>query len=293
MLDFRTETFLCAARLLNFTKAAAELGITQPAVSQHIRCLEEHYHTSLFCLKGKKVFLTPQGQHLYQSLTTIRNDELLLQKELSAIASQKKPIALGATMTVGEFMLPVPLSHFLHAHPNKRIRLTVDNTLKLLALLREGALDVAIIEGRFPKDEFDFLIWKKENFIPVCSGSHHFQTAPGVISDLYSETLLLRETGSGTREILELYLQDHDSDTSCFSSIQEITNMNAIRILTEQDCGITFLYESVVRESLQRGAIRRIPLADFHIVHNIAFIWRKNSIFTPEYQQIFQELSHM
>ena len=69
--------------------------------------------------------------------------------------------------------------------------------------------------------------------------------------------------------------------------------MNAIRILTEQDCGITFLYESVVRESLQRGAIRRIPLADFHIVHNIAFIWRKNSIFTPEYQQIFQELSHM
>ena len=76
-----------------------------------------------------------------------------------------------------------------------------------------------------------------------------------------------------------------------FSAIQEITNMNAIRILTEEDCGITFLYESVVRESLQRGTIRQISLKDFHITHNIAFIWRRDSIFADEYRQIFQDLS--
>ena len=291
MLDFRTETFLCAARLLNFTRAAAELNITQPAVTQHIHYLEEYYHTKLFSLRGKKLLLTEQGEHLYQALTTIRNNELRLQNELNTIAKRKKPLSMGATMTVGEFMLPVPLSRLLRSHPDRKIRLSIDNTTKLLNMLREGTLDVAMIEGRFPKEEFDFLIWKQVEFIPVCSSRHHFREEPSIISDLFSETLILRESGSGTREILEFYLKDHDCDVDCFSGIQEITNMNAIRILTEEDCGITFLYESVVRDSIRRGAIRQIPLKDFHIVHNIVFIWRKNSIFSGEYQEIFRELS--
>ena len=127
--------------------------------------------------------------------------------------------------------------------------------------------------------------------IMLVTSRHHFREEPSIISDLFPETLILRESGSGTREILEFYLKDHDCDVDCFSGIQEITNMNAIRILTEEDCGITFLYESVVRDSIRRGAIRQIPLKDFHIVHNIVFIWRKNSIFSGEYQEIFRELS--
>ena len=132
MLDFRTETFLCAARLLNFTRAAAELNITQPAVTQHIHYLEEYYHTKLFSLRGKKLLLTEQGEHLYQALTTIRNDELRLQNELNTIAKRKKPLSMGATMTVGEFMLPVPLSRLLRSHPDRKIRLSASQLIILL-----------------------------------------------------------------------------------------------------------------------------------------------------------------
>ena len=291
MLDDRTETFLCAARLLNFTKTAAELNITQPAVTQHIHILEEYYHTKLFTLQGKKLSLTDQGRHLCQALTTIRNDERRLQQELATFTQKKRPLSMGATMTVGEFMLPIPLSRYLHKYPDKKINLSIDNTARLLNLLRDGTLDVALIEGRFPQEEFESLIWKQTAFIPVCSTGRSFKEMPSQIDDLFSETLILREPGSGTREILELYLKDHGYEIDCFASILEVTNMNAIRILTEEDCGITFLYESVVHDSLRCGKIRQIPLKNFHITHNISFIWQKNSLFSNQYQELFQNLS--
>lgn len=291
MLDSRTETFLCAARMLNFTRAAAELNITQPAVTQHIHGLEEYYGVKLFSQNGRRLSLTEAGSRLFQALTTIRNDELRLRKELPAISAREKTLALGATMTVGEFMLPNPLSQFLHRHPGRQIRLTVDNTATLLSLLERGTLDAAMIEGYFPSENFDALIWQREKFIPVCAAGHSFSSPPATVSDLYQETLILREPGSGTREILEMYLRDRNSDIRRFACIQEISNMNAIRILTENDCGITFLYESVVRDALRRGTIRQIRLEDFDVTHNISFIWRKNSLFSDEYRAIFRELA--
>ena len=100
-------------------------------------------------------------------------------------------------------MLPLPLSRFLHRHPDHQIRLTVDNTANLLSRLESGALDAAIVEGYFPGENFDAIIWQREKFIPVCASGHQFSVPPATVSDLYPETLILREPGSGTREILE------------------------------------------------------------------------------------------
>ena len=291
MLDFRTETFLCVCRHMNFTRAAGELGITQPAVSQHIHFLEEYYHARLFSMKGKKLSLTEQGEHLRRALITIRDDETLLRKELREIAGRTKPLAIGATMTVGEYLLPLPLSRYIKAHPEKSLKLTLENTRRLRELLDSGDLDVAVVEGHFPSDAYDFRIWKRLKFIPAAATSHKFPDRKLTMEDLFSETLLLREQGSGTREILTQYLEHYNYDVSRFSKILEITNMHSIRVLAEEDCGITFLYEAAAEEALRKGTLKQIPLQDFDISHNISFIWRRNSIFAEEYQQLFRELS--
>lgn len=291
MLDFRTETFLCVCRHMNFTRAAGELGITQPAVSQHIHFLEEYYHARLFAMNGKKLSLTEQGEHLRRALTTIRDDEALLQKELQEIAGRTKPLAIGATMTVSEYLLPRPLSRFIKAHPEKSLKLILENTRRLRELLDSGDLDLAVVEGHFPSESYDFRIWKRLRFIPVAAASHRFPDRRLAMEDLFSETLLLREPGSGTREILARYLESCNYDVSHFSKVLEITNMHSIQVLAEEDCGITFLYEAVAEEALQKGTLIRIPLQDFELSHNISFIWRRNSIFAEEYQNFFRELS--
>ena len=106
-------------------------------------------------------------------------------------------------------------------------------------------------------------------FIPSCLRLPLFSPGELSIEDLFSETLLLRESGSGTREILTQYLEHYNYDIRRFSKVLEITNMHTIRVLTEENCGITFLYEAVAEEGLRRGSLIRIPLKDFDITHNI------------------------
>lgn len=99
MLDYRTETFLTVCKTLNFTTAAKQLNITQPAVSQHIHFLEKQYNTILFNYKNKELSLTPSGQILYKHLLTMKNNEQALMNELNNITSNIETLSIGVTMT--------------------------------------------------------------------------------------------------------------------------------------------------------------------------------------------------
>ena len=106
MQDFRMETFLAVCRNLNYTKAAEELCITQPAVSQHIRHLEEYYGTRLFVSEGKKMVLTEAGRLLQSAGLTMRHEEYALKELMARAGATERSLHMGATMTIGEFVLP-------------------------------------------------------------------------------------------------------------------------------------------------------------------------------------------
>lgn len=100
----------------------------------------------------------------------------------------------------------------------------------------------------------------------------------------------MREPGSGTRDILERYLQGRNLSVEDFARRAEVGNLGAIKELAARDCGITFLYERAARAELEGGRLKRIPLLDLEIVHDFSFIWRKDSIFRSEYEQVFRQL---
>lgn len=110
MQDFRMETFLMVCRFLNYTNAAKALNITQPAVSQHIRFLEDHYKVKLFLYEGKKLRLTEAGAMLYNAATTMKHDEVILSEQLKT--SGRLKLIFGATLTIGDFVLPEKLIRF-------------------------------------------------------------------------------------------------------------------------------------------------------------------------------------
>ena len=118
MLDNRILTFLTVCKEMNYTRAAEQLHITQPAVSQHIQYIEEYYGVKLFTFSGKKMSLTKEGKLLETSLTAFHNNEIYLKEQLSSMADKKKTVHFGTTLTVGEFMIARPLSRFLQRHPN-------------------------------------------------------------------------------------------------------------------------------------------------------------------------------
>lgn len=284
MLDYRMETFITVCKVLNYTRAAEALHITQPTVSLHIHSLEEYYSTKLIIFHGKKIELSASGKLLLEAAITQLHDEDRLKKKM--LQKTSSPIRLGATQSVAEGMLCDPLADFLKHQHQYFIKLEIGNTNSLLQNINQGVVDAAFVEGYFPIAEFDFALFAKESFIAVCSPSyaktHHMNT----FKEAFCHPLILREEGSGTRHILEHYLHEHHFSLREFTNIIEIGSIHLIKEIVQKGCGITFIYERVVADELTAGTLKKIPLQDFSIQHDINFIWRKKSSYANEYKRI-------
>lgn len=288
MLDFRVETFLCVCRHMNFTKAAGELAITQPGVTQHIHFLERYYGCKLFFHKGKSLFLTPAGEELRSALLSMKHDEVHLKNQVSGIAQEQRPLVFGATLTIGEYFVAPHLTGYMTRNPAAVLSMMVSNTRELLSALDEGALDFVLLEGYFPQKEYESKLLSVEDYIAVAAVDYEVQI--GHLTDLLGHRLLLREEGSGTREILVHYLMEQGYSLDDFEVGAQISNIHALKHMAASGCGITFLYRIAATEDLKRGKLKEILLPGGPITHEFRFVWRKNSIYKEYYEKICGEL---
>ena len=287
MLDFRVETFLTVCQTMNFTRAAEQLHITQPAVSQHIRALEEEYGTKLFTYRGKQLHLTESGQLFLRTAATMRHDVMRL-RDLMQKADERRYLRFGATLTIGEYIMPNPLMRLMQHESELQIRMLTANTRELLKLLDEGVLDFAIVEGYFDNQVYDSIVYCTKRFIPVCSPYYQFSHPVHKMEDLLEARLLVREPGSGTRNVLERALEERNLSVPSFSLITELGSLNLIKTLACNGAGISFFYEPVVQAELRLGTLREIHLDDGEISHDFTFIWRRGSVFAPYYREIYE-----
>ena len=287
MLDFRMDTFLKVCHYMNYTKAAAELNITQPAVSQHIRYLERYYNTKLFVQEGKKLKLTEAGRVLQRVSSSMLHDENNLKKHFLKLSDALTELKFGATKTIGEVVISDILTHYLHEYPDAHVFMKTANTSELLRCLKEGELDFALVEGYFRKSEYDYLHYSTEKYVAVCSPDYEWTKSPVTIDDLFQKRLLVREPGSGTREVLERYLESNNFSIDNFARTAEISSIHTIIDLAKAGCGITFLYEAAVKKDLEEGTLVPIPIKDFDVYHDFTFIWRKGSVYTDIYKTLF------
>lgn len=291
MLDFRLYTFLTLSETLNYTKAANILCITQPAVSQHIKYLENKYKVKLFVHAGKSLSLTKQGKLLAASIKTMSADEKRLEELISQSKNTLDHLRFGATLTIGEFVLPDKLSAFLNKHPDTSLTMIVENTSNLLSMLNHGEISFAFVEGYFKKSDYEYRTFSKQRYVAMKHKDYTLAGIPCNLEDLLKETLILREIGSGTREVLERVMKEKNLSIPDFHKTIEIGNINAIKHLVKQGHGITFLYESAAYEELACGEFEIINLQDFNIIREFNFITLKNSIFQKEYDEFLNSIS--
>lgn len=289
MLDFRTDTFLCVCKYRNFTRAAAELNLTQPCVSQHIRHLENYYGTKLFRYDNKTLRLTEAGEKVYGALLSFRHDEIYLKESLRSSGTQAETLKLGATLSIGEYFLPNRLVRFLQGSVPMQMELTISDTQDLLARLDDGTLDFALVEGFFKKTDYESIRIRREELVAVCGARYPLGNIRS-IADLFAYPLITREPGSGTREVLERYLMENGYSISCFPRRSTVNDLSVIRKLLENNLGVSFLYRAVVEKDMKDGRLVSIPIPGCHISHEFNFIWRKNSIFSDRYRMLFRRL---
>ena len=286
MLDAKIQTFIKVVELKSYTRAAEALHLTQPAVTQHIKKLENHYKCSLFEKKGKTMTLTRNGQALYKySLLQEINEKHLLEN----MDLKRQTLRIGATLSIADYYLP----KYLNAYMEKSkapFSVTVRNTKALLDQLLDGSLHCAFIEGDFNQDLFDAHEFCTTEFIGVIRKDHPL--APGKVSlkSCLAYPLIIREKGSGTRAILEKFLLEKNLRVDNFKQNNEIGSFAMIKAFIEHSDGISFMYEGVCSEAIKKGTLKKILLTDFSITRTLHFIYPVNSILKSKYVSFFNTL---
>lgn len=290
MLDYRVETFLTVCQEMNYTKAAEMLNITQPNVSQHIKWLEDLYHQKLFAYEGRRLQLTKAGECLKKVASGMMHEEKLLRKQIAVARDRKETLAFGVTKSINEGFMKERINRFLETHAGSTIYFTVNNTKQLLADIDSMKLDFAIIEGNFDKSICDYIVLSDERFIPVCSADYSFQKEIHDLENLFSEPLIIREQGSGSREILEHVLGSRNETIQSFASVMEIGDIGVTKELLKAGKGVAFLYEMAVRQEIEEGDLKEIRLQDFDICHEFAFVWMRTKYFSSYYRELAEAL---
>lgn len=288
MIDFRHQTFLTLCKIGSYTKAAQELHITQPAVTQHIKYLEQLYGHKLFVYEARQLKLTEHGSLLQQFALTMCADSEKIRSFLLSENPAACPIAFGATLTIGQYIMPKILSKLIKQFPQVNITFSVDNTEVLLQKLRDGKIDFAFIEGYFDKSQYGCEVFSKETFVPLCGNSFELKGKAVALTDLLNQRLILREKGSGTRDVFEHLLQNHNLSLSSFSKICSVGNMSAIKHLVAENLGISFLYKAAVQKELKNKALFVLDVEGLPIECEFNFVYLKNSINKKEYLKWFE-----
>ncbi len=288
MLDFRVNTFLTLCETGSYTKTAQRLHITQPAVTQHIKYLERYYGTVLFSYKARQLRLTPAGEKLAALFRTARADNDRILRLMRQSEPQKRQLSFGATLTIGEFTMPPILAAYTAKHPDLLLSMTVGNTASLLSQLRSGALAFVLVEGHFNKSDYAAHLLSREEFICICSARNKLASAFVPLEELRRERILLREAGSGSREIFARILGEQNLEPHVFADMLEIGSIGAIKKLVAADVGISFLYREAVIDELAHGELAQIYYAKEKTMREFNFVFLKDSMFEEEYLDFYE-----
>ena len=205
------ETFRRLAREANFTRTAEALSITQPAVTQHVRGLEDHFRVKLVDLVGRKTMLTDAGRFLASRADALLGSVAALEREMREFADVRSgELRIGATVTIGTYALPDLVARFRAAYPGVALIVEVENTNAMARAVKLGRVSLALVEGPLADDEMDIEPYADDELVAIAPASHPFARRRGAIAiaDLSGLPFVFREEGSGTRVQVEDALRD-------------------------------------------------------------------------------------
>ena len=201
--------FVSVAENGKMSTAASKFFISQPAVSQAIKELEDYYGVLLFDRISKKLYITEAGKKLLEYAKNVLSEFDKLEDGMNSFKDIKN-LRVGVTVTVGTNFISKVLTEFKENVKNVETYIRMNNTKNIETLLLESELDLAVVEGKVKNKELISIPEVDDILVLVCSKNHPFYGKKNIsFSDLESVNFVLREPGSGTRELFEKYLEKH------------------------------------------------------------------------------------
>lgn len=290
MADRRLKVFNTVARLLSFTKAAAALHMTQPAVTFQVRKLEEHFDTRLFDRTHNRVTLTDVGETVYEISERIFElyDEMDQRvKEMTGVVGGA--LNVGASMTVAENMLPALLGKFRQEHPELPLRLKVGNTDSVVSMVERNVVDLALVEGTVTNKTLLVETCRRDELVVIMPPDHELTACAdtGVpVDKLMDYPLICREEGSGTRQIVMAYMNEQGVDEG-WDVCMELGSPEAIKGAVEAGMGLSIMSSAGISKELKLGLLAAVPLSP-PLYRDFSFVRQRHKFRLPAMEQLLE-----
>lgn len=272
------DVFVTLAKTSNMTRASETLHLTQSACSMALSTLEHQLGSVLFDRHGKKLILNERGKVLFPKAANI----LAQIKELQDLTAGQ--LTIGASTTIGNYLLPGIIGHFVKQHPHTKITLRIANTEQIIKQLLSFDIDIAMIEGKCYSDEIDVLPWKKDELIIIASLHHPLAKQKKITrDDLYAAKWILREPGSGTREKFE------EATQGKISTFLELGHTEAVKHAVLANLGISCLSRTTVTELLKNGQLVELKTPFLTLTRDFYILIHKHKHKTTVLSQFIDE----
>ncbi|MFC4559527.1 LysR family transcriptional regulator [Virgibacillus kekensis] len=286
-MDHQLHVFATVAEKKNFSRAAEELHMTQPAVSQYIRSLEESTGTRLLERTNKYVRLNKAGEIVYHHAKEILGLYTSMQNLIDDLTHKASgSLSIGASYTFGEYVLPRIIAVMQKTYPDIHPDVTIGNTAEVAELVSTHQLDIGIVEGHFKEQQLNIENLANDKMYIVAAADHPLAQNDLVRREaLEKERWIVRESGSGTREAMEKMFEEYDispTEKMSFSSTQPIKEAVGAGL------GITQLSEWAIQKEVRYGELRILPVEGFPFTRQFTFITK--SPFQTKALEVFIEL---
>ncbi|NYE57868.1 selenium metabolism-associated LysR family transcriptional regulator [Carboxydothermus ferrireducens] len=291
MLHSQLVIFKVVAETKNISTAAKRLHMSQPAISLQIQSLENEVGVKLFERSNKGVRLTKAGEIFYQKVQDII-DKIHEAYELARDAGgeSKGKLYIGATLTIGEYVLPKLLAYFYKLYPEIEMRVKIANTDTIYHELVEKTIDIGLIEGPIDDEELKVEKFWEDELVVVVPYHHIWGSKERLpVAELLKERIILREEGSGTRKVLEIALKELGLDLNDLNVTMEFSSTQAIKEVVAAGLGVTIISELTVRRDCDLKMFKKLSILEAPIRRPLSFVLTKSTAHEKQ-KQLFINL---
>lgn len=277
----------------SFTKASQELHISQPTISEHIKNLEKSLGCQLFDRLGRSILATTEADILYPRALKILDDLDKLQDDLTSTGEQVTGnITIGASTIPGTYILPALAVGFKKEHPDISFEIQIGDTERITELVLNHELLCGIVGAYQSVPKLTYTPFLEDELILVSAAG----ALPGRLKapgKLYSIPFLIRELGSGTRKIMEAFLEQADIDIDRLNIVATLGSTAAVKEALKSGLGASILSRLAVEEELQSGKLQEVKLADMEMKRSFYIIQHKKRTLPVQYQGFVHYLRKM
>jgi len=267
--------FKDVAETKNITLSAKKLHMSQPSISLQIQNLENQYGARFFDRTNKGVTLTKEGEVFYAHVRSVLDILASAKEQISALAKgQRGLIYLGATLTIGEYILPNILAFLYKKHPDVDFKVKIANTESISQDVLEKKIHIGLIEGPGPrhKDLHVEKFWEDE-LVVVLPYFHSWASRKYItLAELPHERLVTREEGSGTRKVMEIALRERGLDPDQLNITMELGSTQAIKQVVSAGLGITIISALTVSREDDKKAFKTLKIQDDPIYRPLSIL---------------------